>query len=332
MVNENNYAALNDKKYIEAREKWFSRMESFFEGKADGPFRLNGSGIYLPENPSKDINAAIDAALARMNPEALMDNTVFRPLFLQYHFYNTHLVDNIFGAEVFERDRLWYSKHLNKEVGSLEKPDLEKNEAWVKLKGHIKYFLDKKLALPLISIPCISSPLNVAVNLFGEDFLVSMCLETEKAMHDLRLICDIEKEMHLWFINNIPAEQLTTVIGQSRTMPRGYGQICGCTSQLISADFYSEMIAPLDAELLGLYKTGGMIHLCGSHTQHIPEWRKMKELRVVQINDRATEDLEKYFYGLRDDQIIYYRPCEKMPVEKALEITGGKRLVIMERN
>ena len=146
------------------------------------------------------------------------------------------------------------------------------------------------------------------------------------------MIYEIEKQMHLWFLANIPEEQFTTVIGQSRTMPRGYGQICGCTSQLISGDTYREMVAPLDKGLLGLYKNGGMIHLCGSHTQHIPTWREMKELRVVQINDRACEDLEKYFLGLRDDQIIYYRPCEKMPTEKALEITGGKRLVIMERN
>lgn len=331
MLSESTFEALRNEKYIIAREKWFSRMESFFAGEAEGPFRLNGTGTYLPETPFADIEAAIDGALERMNPDVLLDENVFRPLFLQYHYYTTHLVDNIFGAEVFVRDRLWYSKKLGRAVGTLERPELEKNETWVKLKQHIKYFLDKKLALPLISIPCISSPLNVAINLFGEEFLVSMCLEPEAAMHDLQMIYEVEKEMHLWFIANIPDKQLTSVMGQNRTMPRGYGQICGCSTQLISGEAYREMVAPLDKGLLGLYRNGGMIHLCGAHTHHIPTWREMKDLRVVQINDRACEDLEKYFNGLRDDQIIYYRPCEKMPIERALEITGGKRLVIMER-
>ncbi len=55
----------------------------------------------------------------------------------------------------------------------------------------------------------------------------------------------------------------------------------------------------------------------------------MKPLHAVQINDRAAEDLKLYFEGLRDDQIIYLTPSESMTIEKAIEITGGKRLVIV---
>ena len=54
----------------------------------------------------------------------------------------------------------------------------------------------------------------------------------------------------------------------------------------------------------------------------------MKALKSIQLNDRASEDLQLYFDGLREDQIIYLIPCEGMPVEKALEITKGKRIVI----
>ena len=54
----------------------------------------------------------------------------------------------------------------------------------------------------------------------------------------------------------------------------------------------------------------------------------MKSLKAVQVNDRAAEDLQLYFDGLREDQILYLCPCKGMTVERAMEITGGKRLVI----
>lgn len=86
--------------------------------------------------------------------------------------------------------------------------------------------------------------------------------------------------------------------------------------------------APLDDELLSLWPRGGMIHLCGAHTQHIPAWREMKSLRAVQLNDRAAEDYEVYFRQLRDDQIIYLHPTLTMSVERAMAISGGERLVL----
>jgi hypothetical protein len=71
-----------------------------------------------------------------------------------------------------------------------------------------------------------------------------------------------------------------------------------------------------------------MIHLCGSHAQHLPVFRNMKSLHAVQVNDRAAEDLQLYFDGLREDQVIYLNPCAGMTIDKAMEITGGRRLVL----
>lgn len=67
----------------------------------------------------------------------------------------------------------------------------------------------------------------------------------------------------------------------------------------------------------------------GEHTQHIPVWREMLPLRAIQLNDRASEDLEAYFQGLRGDQILYLNPTPTMTVERAIQITGGRRLVIV---
>ncbi len=75
-----------------------------------------------------------------------------------------------------------------------------------------------------------------------------------------------------------------------------------------------------------------MIHLCGTHTQHIPVWKEMKAVRAVQINDRASEDLPFYFSQLREDQIIYANPCEKMKISEILEITKGTRIVLPDNS
>ena len=71
------------------------------------------------------------------------------------------------------------------------------------------------------------------------------------------------------------------------------------------------------------------MHLCGSHSHLIPILRSMKNLKALQLNDRAAHDLGLYFAGLREDQIIYLNPCEGMSVKMAMEITGGKRLVLV---
>ncbi|MCY3000529.1 MAG: hypothetical protein NTV21_01790 [Planctomycetota bacterium] len=51
-------------------------------------------------------------------------------------------------------------------------------------------------------------------------------------------------------------------------------------------------------------------------------------MRSIQVNDRAAEDLDLYFEGLRDDQIIYVSPCEGMPLERIMKISGGRRIVL----
>jgi len=134
--------------------------------------------------------------------------------------------------------------------------------------------------------------------------------------------------MHRWYREAIPTAQMQPVCVGGRCQPRGLGQMCGCATQLVSGETYRRFVAPLDDEVLSVYPRGGMYHLCGSHTQHIPAWREMKRLRAIQVNDRAAEDLEAYFRGLRDDQIIYLSPTPTMTVERAMEITKGQRLVV----
>ena len=243
--------------------------------------------------------------------------------------YGVHFVDRIFGCEVFFQDGQWYNRYLKNEVGQLQKPDLENNETWALAKRIACAFLDAKVTAPLFEMPVIASPLNIAVNLYGEEILVAMLMDPEAAHHDLKIINEVLTELHQWYRAHIPQQQLQPVVACGRCQPPGHGQICGCTSQLLSPGLYEEFIMPLDDALLGVYPHGGLIHLCGSHTQLIPLFAKMPHLKCVQLNDKAAQDLPFYVDGLRDDQVIYLNPCEGMSTKQALQIAGDKKIVIV---
>jgi hypothetical protein len=206
--------------------------------------------------------------------------------------------------------------------------DLEHDETFQLSLRAARRFAEVGGELTLFGLPTIASTLNIAINLYGQEILMAMLEEPEAARADLETINRTLVRIHKAFMEILPPRQLQPVISWARTQPPGYGQICGCSTQLLSGELYREMIADLDEDVLRAYPNGGMIHLCGSHAQHIETFRNMKALRAVQVNDRAAEDLQLYFDGLREDQVLYLNPCAGMTVERAMEITGGRRLVI----
>lgn len=333
ILSDENKQILNSEKLISKRNEWFSRLSELYSGKTEKTtFNLWGK-VYFPQiNPYEDIENWMNAALEMLanDANAIMNDEIFSPLAIEFGPYGVHFIDKIFGAEVFFQDGQWYNHYLKTEVGELQAPDLEKDETWSLAKKTAELFIKADVKLPVFGLPTIASALNIAVNLYGEEILVSLYTEPEKAFHDLKIINDVLIHIHKWYLKTLPIEQLQPVVSWLRTGPFGFGQFCGCTTQLISPDVYEELVAPLDEEILSVYPNGGMIHLCGSHSQHIPVWKNMKALRAVQINDRAAEDLELYFNGLRDDQIIYVNTFEGMTAQKAAQITKGKRLVIVE--
>lgn len=330
---------LNDEGRIQRRDRWFSILGDLFEGR---------------ENPYLDervmtimgfVGRPEDPGIAYTNPEQwvvecleqLSDTLItadtdqrFAPACIEYPIYGVHFIDKLFGADVFYQDDQWNARYLLTPVGELKYPDLEGDETWALAKRAALAFLDQDVALPLFGMPTLSSALNIIVNLYGSDALLMMLEEPEAVEHDMAIINDVIMTLHRWYRENVPEAQLQPVISWCRTQPPGYGQLCGCTMQLISGMTYRDIVAPLDDRLLSVYPHGGMIHLCGSHAQHIEIMRDMPSLKSLQLNDRATQDLEAYFEGLREDQILYVFPCEGMSVKRAIEITGGRRLVICD--
>ena len=326
---------LNRKDLIEKRDLWFERMENVFDAKETEwskkyVYAVNGVSAWGRHDPYTEPELWAEDCLENLAEcyEIMENENYFRPLCVEYNIYGVHYIDKILGSKVYFKDGQWYNDYLTSPIGELKYPDLDKSEVWSLTKRAIKAFLDADVKLPLFGLPTFASVLNIAVNLYGAEILAEMLTEPENAKSDLKVINDLLCDLHSYCRETIPYRQLQPVISWNRTQPPGYGQLCGCTTQLLSGSMYEEFIAPLDDKLLAVYPKGGMIHLCGSHTQHIEVFRKMEHLKAIQINDRACADLKAYFEGLRDDQIIYLNPCKEASIEDAVKITGGKRLII----
>jgi hypothetical protein len=214
-------------------------------------------------------------------------------------------------------------------VGSLQPPKLDALPAWRVIQDFTRAFLDRDIPSVVFGLPTIASALNIAVNLYGDRILLAMLTDPDAVWHDLRVISDLLCTIHRWYLDHVPLEQMQCILPNGRCQPPGSGQLCGCTTQLISETTYRTFIAPLDDQLLSLYPGGGMIHLCGTHTQQIPAWNEMCSLRALQLNDRAAEDLPIYWDEMREDVVFYVNPCEGMPAERIIEITGGQRVVVV---
>ena len=320
---------LNDPAPIEVRKAHFTRLKSLYAGEMlESEFILQGIGQHTEDDGpdwEKWLDESLDALAQRA--EEAKDPDVFRPLVINYNPHGVHFVDYLFGADVFRLDDSWQVHYLETPIGDLERPDLEANDSWQAVTAFTHAFVERDVPAVLFAMPTIASALNIAVNLYGEEILIAMIWDPEAVRHDLKIINDLLCDLHRWYQKTVPLEQHQCIAAASRCQPPGFGQLCGCTSQLLPPDLYREFIAPLDDELFSVYPHGGMIHLCGVHTQHIPIWREMRSLRSVQTNDRASEDLEEYFNELRDDQILYVNPCERMPVDQIREITRGRRTV-----
>lgn len=329
---------LNDPKLIEQRDLWFTRLEHVFENVPDPftdtqVFAVNGilgepadpDRIY--SDPTRWVKESLED-LAERAEKSVRDD-MFVPACIESAMYGVHFIDKIFGCEVWFQDGQWYNKYCAADVGRLKAPDLESSVTWRTAKAAALEFVRQEVKLPLFGLPTIASALNIGVNLYGESILADLLMEPELAFHDFSVINDTLCTIHRWYRKVIPCRQLQPVISWNRTQPPGYGQLCGCTLQLISDGLYADL-SGFDEKLLLVYPNGGMIHLCGRHEHLIPIFRGMKSLKALQLNDRAAADLRLYYEGLREDQILYLNPCTDMTIEMAMEITGGDRLVIAD--
>ena len=293
--------------------------------------RCHGLGGNNDIDMLKDPDAWLDDVLSDMARQAtlLANRRTFCPPAIELDALGTHYLDAIFGANVFFKEGQVWSEPLDCELTALAPPDLAGNrvfQASLELARRAVRAAQDKL---LVTTPVLSCPINIGINLFGERLLAAFIERPAAVSHALRVITALILACCRSFQEIIPVATRRTTVACNRYAPPAHGFIDGCATQLISARHYREFVAPLDNEILSAKgQRGGMIHLCGSCVQHIPAWRDMEPLRSVQLNDRATDDLEHYARGLRPDQVLYVSPTEATPVPRILSLTRGRRIVL----
>ena len=333
-MGSNDHGALKDPGLAAARDAHFERMQAVFDGRDDGrdhAFVLYGEQESAGVEPGEDPMPAIHEGLAKLaeRADALRDASVFRPLIFGIDCYGLHFIDRMFGSHGYgaQDQRLRY---VHNEVGELPAPNLDEDPGWTAVREATLAYLGLGLTVPLFTPPCLASPLNMATNLYGERFLVGMLQNPDGARRDLRIVTDVIVELNRWYREHVPCQLLQGVAPRVRCQLPGYGHIDGCSTHLLGPGQYRDFIAPLDEEVLSVHPKGGMIHLCGHHTQHIPTWREMPSLKCVQLSSVANEELESHVEGLRDDQVIYVGPTEALPLERIMNATGGWRVILAE--
>lgn len=324
---------LNSSELIEAREYHMKRLEELFDCKPfDRPYVLSGYTSIVENDPLTDPDRWAKDILTKMyeHAELLLDRKVFRPLCPNSWLYGVHFIDKVFGANVFFKAGQWWSEGVKCQVGELPVPDLEHNETWLKAKRLTEALVAEGVSVPFYSTQVLGEPWNQTFNLYRERALMGFYDNPDGMRRDLGIVTDIIIQMHQWYQKTIPPLQFQPIVPEGRCQPRGYGQMCGCSTQLISNNIYVEFIKELDERVLSLYPHGGMLHLCGRHLQHLHTWKSMSCIRSLQLNDRATEDLYEYYNGLRKDQILYVYPTERMTPAICLEVTeNGRRMVLV---
>ena len=346
------HKVLNDPKRLQEKARWFGILDDLLDGKAQENEFLKE---YVPTICGYCGRSGFDLSpekepLAYSDPESWMVEALehmadyiattdekpwFETFSLEYGIFGVHFIDRIFGNKVFYHPPgEWGAYAMDMEVGSLQTPDVFGSETWKLAEVAAKTFAAQDVALPSFGLPTIASALNIGVNLQGAELLMAMQEEPEAAAHDLKVINDVLIAVHKRFRELLPHEQIKPVGSIHRSLPNGYGQLCGCSTQMLSGQLYADMVAPLDAQLLDVFPKGGMIHLCGSHKQHMQAWADMPQMRVLQV---AHIDFEDYFKKSRQDQILYFfpadekkneYPCQRL-IDMAMEVTGGERMVIM---
>ncbi len=344
-IKDETHAKLNDPELIEIRRRRMAQFRAIYDGEyppSDEPFVIshapvggleciNGrSDCLIYSDPAAWLSQRLDALAEKA--DLIRDEKVFLPPTVEFWLYGVHFTDRILGVETYElggEKGNWQVRYADWEVGELQMPDLESNETWQQAKRLAELFLEADVSLPFFAMPVIGGPWNQCMNLYGQRLCETVLLDPEAVRHDLDVMSDLLCAIHGWYRENMPSEQVRPILaGGTRNQPDGFGQICGCATHLISTKQYADVVAPYEDKVMSLYPNGSMIHICGKHTQHIPTWREMQSVRVLQLDEPAAQDLETYFNEMREDQIFFVFPWPSVPLKRIMDITGGKRVVI----
>lgn len=263
--------------------------------------------------------------------EALDSASLFYPIIEMFSLYGTHYMDVLFGADVTWREEQFWSGTVDYPVADIVPPDLAGSDLIEQTLDLARWIKERTGGRFLISMPDVGCPLNIAINLFGERFLMELALAPANARRALDIIATATRRVYESLIEVVGQETVRAHNAYYVYTPHDYAGLSICATQLISAEHFRESVADADDAAVPDTYRGMIQHICGHSTQHIEELARRGRVKGVQLNDAGADDFEAYFRGLRADQVIYVAPTERMPIEAVLSISGGERTVILAR-
>ena len=267
----------------------------------------------------------------RQNLDRYCDPVTCRPPVLSLGRYGLHFFSAAVGCPVREvGDQVWCDP-LTESGQPLEdfvRPNLDDNAVVAEAIDLLRFLFDATEGRLPIEKPFCSEPLMAAVDLFGAEFLMALAQEPELAAHVLAEVAAGIIELRDRLDRAAHISPISDHHAASCGAARQYNLVYGCTTHLVSAQTYRDHVLALDTELLNHQSSGGVIHLCGRHLQHLEALRDMPGLRAVQLNNTACDDTEAYWRGLRPDQFVVFWPDDAAPLDQAVAITGGRRLAV----
>lgn len=146
----------------------------------------------------------------------------------------------------------------------LEVPDFETNPVMRRAFAEAEV-LKKRYGFCSGSI-CLGSPLNVAVNVFGEQFAMACALDPEAAQHVLRVIAETEFRIYREFSTTVAPNDFPLT-----DIPFGYGN---CPAVMFSPTMYREVILPVDKWVRSQVGSFGLHH-CGVFDEYIEVYKEL---------------------------------------------------------
>lgn len=245
--------------------------------------------------------------------------------------YGLHFTSAVLGCDIEDREGEAWCQPLpesQRELDRFSRPNLMESPVFRDMVDLVRFVADATRNRLPIELPFLAPPLLAAVDLFGQDFLVALAETPDRAALVLREIAAAVLEMRERLLDAAPGADLRGHHTCACPVPADFTFVYGCTTHLLSATMYREQIALFDAAMLRHRAPGGCLHLCGRHTQHLETWRRMPEVKAVQLNDAAALDFDAYWRGLREDQFVVLWPTAGMRLEQVLATTGGRRLAV----
>ena len=268
----------------------------------------------------------------RQNVNLFENESIFNVFGLSLCRLDLHFAGAVLGSPVIASDTApvdWQPlSKIGVKMRDFRAPVLDDNEVFIEMIDLAKFVVEATEGRIPIEIPYISEPLVEAVNVFGEEFLLALAHERELVEKVLDEITSTIIAMRRRFFKAVPGFAFWPHGFSFRIMPEQHTLLFGCTTQLISPEAYRKYILERDRRLLRCHALGGCIHLCGHHTQHLETWKSMSEVKAFQLNGDACDDLEEYWLSLRPDQFIIFHASNRVSIENAIDITGGRQLVI----